>query len=65
MDYVDIRSGPIYMVTGSRSQTGKKENGEDIALYTLSAMSCFSVSSLPRLIPFFSSFFLGEKQAHC
>jgi hypothetical protein len=38
MDYVDIRRGPIYMVTGSRSQTGKtgkKENGEDIALYTV------------------------------
>lgn len=36
MDYVDIRSGPIYMVTGSRSQTGKtgkKENGEDSIIH--------------------------------
>jgi hypothetical protein len=64
MDYVDIRRGPIYMVTGSRSQTGKtgkKENREDIALYTLSTMSCCPVSSLPRLIPFFFPPFFWER----
>jgi hypothetical protein len=49
----------------SDRKDSKKENREDIALDTLSTMSCCPVSSLPRLIPFLFFFFLGEKQALC